>query len=122
MTVALHRQLHTTSYASWNLDIYNLFAQYDTLAMAIGATGLNLLACSLAVRTDRFGLHTTKEAVNHLHYTATAVTFSTSLKLGPILCSGTMAMRTLNVFLYFEMLLNASNHISQTNLDTNTNG
>ena len=122
MTVALHRQLHTTSYASWNLDIYNLFAQYHTLAVAIGATSLDLLASSLAIRADRLGLHSPKETVDNLQNTTTAMTLSTGLKLGSILGTRTMTMGTLDVFLYFEVLLDTCNHICQTDFDANTNG
>ena len=122
MAITLHRKLHSSGYTCGNLDIYDLVTQYHTLTVTIRATGLDLLACPLAIRTDGFCLHAPKEAVDNLHNATSTMALSACLKLRSVLGARTMAMRTLDVFLDFEMLLDTCNHICQADLDTNTNG
>jgi hypothetical protein len=121
MAITLHGKLHSSGYTCRNLDIYDLVSQYHTLTVTIRATGLDLLACPLAVRANGFSLHTPKEAVDNLYDATSSMTLSTCLKLRSVLGARTMAMRTLDVFLDFEMFFDTSNNISQADLDTNTN-
>lgn len=72
----------------------------------------------MTIRADGLGLHTAKKAVHHLNNSTTSTALRTRLELSTILGSRTVTMRALYVFLDLKVLLDASNHILQADLDT----
>ena len=120
MSITAHIKLHAVSHTSRDLDIYDLFAEDDTLAVAMCTLVLDLLACAVAIRTDGLGLHSAEKAINDLNHTTSALTLRTGIVIIAILGSRTLTVFALDVFLDLDMLLDAIDDVSQADLDTDT--
>lgn len=120
MSISTHIELHTVGHTCRNLDVYDLLAEDDTLAVTVGTLVLDLLTRAMAIRADGLGLHSAKEAVDHLHHAATALTLRAGIEVLAILSTCAMTVLALDVFLDLDMLLDAINDVGQADLDSDT--
>ena len=74
VTLATHRDSHTITNASRNLNLDNLLTLNGTLARTLIATLLDYLARTTTSGADTLGLHTAKEGVLHRNHIARTVT------------------------------------------------
>ena len=75
------------------------------------AACLDLLSSAVAVRTDRFGLHTSKEAVDCLYHTSATLALAAGLVGSTILRTCAMTVFALDIFLDLDMFLNTVGNV-----------
>ena len=120
MTITAHVELHAVGHTSRDLDIYDLFAEDDALAVAMRTTVLDLLARTVTIRTDGLCLHSAKEAIYNLYDTATALTLRAGIEVIAVLGTCALTVLALDIFLDLDVLLDTIDDIGQGNLDTYT--
>ena len=95
---------HSVINTSWDVDLYNLLASYDSVTAASLTLVLDNVTFTAASRAGSLGLHGSEHRADGTNGVTCAVTSRTGLRLRTTLASSTVARRTCYVLANLELL------------------
>ena len=113
ITLALNRNLHTSTHAGRNLNGDNFLITHNTFAAAMSTLILDYLSFAVASRTCFLHLHHAEDAALGANDATGTFTSRTCFAAATVSTACAVTVFAFNKFLYFNLFLNAGTNLFQ---------